>query len=321
MKTSEHMSAEERRDTWVNLFAVSDGSHTWDFAQWYAELLYNALEYVEGLVGAEHAAQPLLDLAAPVAESGGEGGADWREVLEDVMSAGMVWPMSERINHAGLYGLYGVTPEAVPQHERADWIADMVATVSAFAERSDVRALGDGNNAILRIANMASSRHALDTGTGEVDIRSMATLGGVSEGRVRNLLAGSEPTLERGPHGGVSAMSALAWLQKRQDFLASIWMEQEGSDIAETTRHIDPERMIFVPVARDGSTFHPGLRRGGSYQIGAKGEEQHFDGFDEALAALNAMPIPRWRRPNEHGNWGIVSGVAWQRVERSGAAQ
>lgn len=321
MKTSEHMTAEERRDAWVNLFAASDGAHTWDYAQWYAELLHNALEYVEGLVGAEHATKPLLDLVAPVAANGGDGGADWRSVMEDVLSAGMVWPMSERINHAGLYGLYGVTPEFVATTDRSTWIADLVAAVSTFAERADVQALGNGENAILRIANVSRSRLALDLGEGEVDVRSMSILGGVSEGRVRNLMAGGEPTLERGAHGGITAISALAWLQKRQDFLASIWMEDEESPVSEKATPVDPSRMIFVPVARDGSTFHPGLRRSGVYQIGAKGDERHFEGFEEALTALNAMPIPRWRRPNEHGNWGIVSGVAWQRVERSAGGQ
>lgn len=113
-------------------------------------------------------------------------------------------------------------------------------------------------------------------------------------------------------------MSALTWLQKRKGFLKSIWAEEEidVTEDSEPTEPIEMDRTIFVPVARDGSIFNPGLVRGGTYQIGAKGEEQSFSTFADALAALNAMPVPRWRRPNDKGNWGIVSGVVWQRIER-----
>lgn len=67
--------------------------------------------------------------------------------------------------------------------------------------------------------------------------------------------------------------------------------------------------MIFVPVARDGSIFNPDVARSGTYQIGAKGEEQNFKSFAEALTALNAMSVPPLRRRNDKGHWGIVSGV------------
>ncbi|NGQ92454.1 hypothetical protein G5V65_16280 [Rhodobacter sp. HX-7-19] len=75
--------------------------------------------------------------------------------------------------------------------------------------------------------------------------------------------------------------------------------------------------MVFVPVAADGSHFHPGLERGGKFMIGAKGEEVSYPSFNEALSALQKMATPRWRRPNEAGNWGIVSGRDWKRIERS----
>jgi hypothetical protein len=74
---------------------------------------------------------------------------------------------------------------------------------------------------------------------------------------------------------------------------------------------------VFVPVARDGSTFHPGLKRGGGYTIGEKGTETQVVDFDEALVELQRMPIPYWRRQNASGNWGIVSGVRWARLDAS----
>ena len=74
--------------------------------------------------------------------------------------------------------------------------------------------------------------------------------------------------------------------------------------------------VVFVPVAADGSSFHPGLARSGKFVIGAKGEEVPHATFEDALGALQRMATPRWRRPNDAGNWGIVSGRDWKRVER-----
>jgi hypothetical protein len=289
------------------------GRH-YDYAQWIATMMVQALEHIEGLVGEGAAAAPLRQLVRPV-DYNHPNAETWREVLEDGFSAGIGWPISKRLDDALLYGMFGVTPENILPADRANWIEALVAEVSAFASRSDVRATANQGNAIIRIANIAASRHALDTGHGEVDVLSLSIFGSISEGRVRNLL--SDGTLERGPEGGAVALSALTWLQKRSGFLNSIWAEDEPViDNSDTSAPIDPTKMIFVPVARDGSIFNPDVARSGTYQIGAKGEEQNFKSFAEALTALNAMPVPRWRRPNDKGHWGIVSGVTWQRIER-----
>lgn len=69
----------------------------------------------------------------------------------------------------------------------------------------------------------------------------------------------------------------------------------------------------LVPVARDGSWFSPDLRRPrGGYTIGAKGEEFVVATYAEALAKLRLMDVPRWRRPNANGNWGIVTAIEWK---------
>lgn len=134
---------------------------------------------------------------------------------------------------------------------------------------------------------------------------------------MRNLLSGSDNALERGPNGGVVAMSAAAWLQKKKRFLPSIWQQKEvANENDEKGPAIPSDRMIFVPVARDGSMFTPDLQRNGAYRIGAKGNEEDIPDFASALVRLNTMPVPRWRRPNEKGLWGIVSGVSWQRIEK-----
>ncbi|MGY3041383.1 hypothetical protein ACVWWQ_003015 [Rhodanobacter sp. TND4EL1] len=74
------------------------------------------------------------------------------------------------------------------------------------------------------------------------------------------------------------------------------------------------ERPSMVPVAKCGSWFGPHVGRAGGFTIGAKGEEFRCVDYGEALAALRAMTVPRWRRPNANGNWGIVSGIRWCRT-------
>lgn len=70
----------------------------------------------------------------------------------------------------------------------------------------------------------------------------------------------------------------------------------------------------MVPVASDGTCFHPDLARRGVFTIGAKGAEMRIASFEDALAELQRMEKPRWRRPNSAGNWGIVSGCGWKKM-------
>jgi hypothetical protein len=74
---------------------------------------------------------------------------------------------------------------------------------------------------------------------------------------------------------------------------------------------------LFVPEARDGSVFHPGLERRNGFTIGEKGREFQTPTFEDALSELQEMPVPAWRRPAPgRGGWGIVRGVSWARVSR-----
>ncbi|UWQ19976.1 hypothetical protein [Jannaschia sp. W003] len=307
------VTAEERRDEWYSGFAHGDDEHFWDYGPCIRELPSNTLEIIEGIVGVEDAADPLLALVEAAEGDGGVWAETWRETFEkNAESAGEVWPIARRIDAAGLYGVHGVTPATMPLNERAAWLEDLVNEVVAYADASGL-ALED--NAVARIVRIARSRRALDTGTGVVDVGSLAILGGVSEERVRNLMSSASPTLEGGFEGGATAASALAWLQKRPDFRNSIWNHREAAP--QESAPLDPEAIIFVPMARDGSIFHPHLWRHEWYWIGGKREERRFRRFDDALAALNAMPVPRWRRPNEQGDWETVAGVAWQRIDLS----
>lgn len=71
---------------------------------------------------------------------------------------------------------------------------------------------------------------------------------------------------------------------------------------------------VEVPVAKDGSWFGPHIKRTSGYTIGEKGDEVRVSDIDDAIRQLRRMSVPRWRRPNAEGIWGIVSGVRWARL-------
>ncbi len=69
--------------------------------------------------------------------------------------------------------------------------------------------------------------------------------------------------------------------------------------------------MINVPVAADNTFFEPHLCRAGFFTVGGKHDERKFADFRQALVYLRTQPAARWRRPNDKGNWGILTAVAW----------
>jgi hypothetical protein len=167
------------------------------------------------------------------------------------------------------------------------------------------------NNDLSRLVRLASNRWALDNGK-PVEPTALAEFGGVSEGRIRNMMSGAKRTFTS-EDGRIPAQEALTWLGQREEFWNSIWREQHVPQYG-VKRRAAVDQPVFVPVARDGSAFHPGLKRGAGYTIGEKGEEVQIASFDDALAGLQRMPVPYWRRPNSIGNWGIVAGVRWERL-------
>jgi len=84
---------------------------------------------------------------------------------------------------------------------------------------------------------------------------------------------------------------------------------------SESSQDDDPE--LMVPFAADGSCFHPGLAstRDGSFGVGDKSSQKRFDTFSEALEYLRSMETAKWRRPNDSGNWSIVTAVRWNKLK------
>ena len=161
---------------------------------------------------------------------------------------------------------------------------------------------------------MAEGRRDFDSRR-SIAPEALALLGVVKLSRNRNMISGNAPDLPRDEVGKVLHEPAAAWLAKREAFLPTVWRDlpQEGIEKVRPS-FVSP---VFVPVARDGSIFHPGQRRDGGYQIGPKDDPENIEDFNTALAALQHADVARWRRPNPKGNWGLVSAVEWRRMERA----
>lgn len=118
--------------------------------------------------------------------------------------------------------------------------------------------------------------------------------------------------------GGVPAAQALDWLKQRKQFRPSSWRDQNTfEDLASVDRDEPVEEMLFVPVAADGSTFHPGVAHEGVFTTGPTGREAAWPSFEEALVALQRSPEPVWRRPTPRGLRTQARGVRWDRTTRA----
>jgi transcriptional regulator with XRE-family HTH domain len=86
--------------------------------------------------------------------------------------------------------------------------------------------------------------------------------------------------------------------------------EKQLFEPATTTTKPPP---VLVPFAKDGSYFsrallYPGI---GKFVVGEKDHPRTFATFEAALKHLKSMKTAKWRRPNDKGNWGLVSAVRW----------
>jgi hypothetical protein len=185
---------------------------------------------------------------------------------------------------------------------------------------------------LLETRDTALARLKYDLGQ-PLKVSELAALSRVSLKRLQNAIyakAEDAPVVDK--QGMIHPAACSPWLDAR-DYFPSIWRQivalypldaDWGDEVVfeGSVEQSNDGEFIFVPYASDDTFFHPGLRRDGrsakevgGFTVGAKGAEQHFQTFEEALQALTKMETPRWRRPNtESGNWGIVSAQGWKRV-------
>lgn len=303
----EAVTVEDRHQSWINREMTGYGNVNWDYGKELLEILERHFRAIEKILGREAVAPHLFKmLPGPDIE-----GSTWEEAFEEYLPlTTQCWEADKLLDNAALYGFYGITDPEVPLAERDEWVASLATGIDDFCQLAQPNPQG----VIHLVSQLALSRYAIDRGEGDVDLPSLALFGGVTEGRIRNILSSNDSGLEKVGQR-VTAASAAAWLRGRKEFFASIW-QQPDEVVPEAASTDFADDVIFVPVAADGSLFNPGLARGGKFMIGAKGEEVSHPTFEEALGALQKMATPRWRRPNDAGNWGIVSGREWKRIER-----
>lgn len=285
-----------------------------------ADLVIAAGDYISRIVGPEETDEGMARIVDRVAKLSGKPVAtpsDWRAAVDasrhDCYSE---WLIGSRLHDLAAYAIYGIVLDATEDNtEVAQRIEGLLTEAQTFLDATPLAQWGlPANTDLSRLVRLASNRWALDNSQ-PVEPAALAEFGSVSEGRIRNMMSGTKRTFSP-EEGRIPAQEALAWLGGRDEFWNSIWREQRMPQYG-VKRRAPLDRAVFVPVARDDSTFHPGLQRGSGYTIGEKGEEMQIADFHHALSQLQRMPIPYWRRPNSSGNWGIVAGVRWERLDAS----
>lgn len=152
----------------------------------------------------------------------------------------------------------------------------------------------------------------------------IALVGRVDERSVLNAM--STGSLPRQEDGMCASSDVHRWLlaARPRKFRRSRWLDPNDDMLAwEAGDTPIDETTVYLPVDADGEPFKPeyGRRtRNGiiGWRIGEKGREVVKHDFFEALDALKEMHPPRWRRPNQAGNWGIVRGEPqWKAYPRA----
>jgi len=279
------------------------------------DLVREAGTFLESIIGTAAVEAGMKRIIGPLA---GGSETSWREDLEEGENGAFSeWPLGAMLHNLSAYAHYGVDL-SVREHEDEERVAgrlqEMVETADSFLCICPLEAwLGEKRSPQLETTILlARNRWALDHDR-PVEPEALAIFGGVKMSRMRNMLAGKDPELRR-ENGLVPAHEAHSWLAGRDSFYPSIWKTARPTYNGEisTSSYLAP---LFVPEARDGSIFHPGLERRNGFTIGEKGREFQVLTFEDALRELQEMPVPAWRRPAPgRGGWGIVRGVSWART-------
>lgn len=237
----------------------------------------------------------------------------WAEDFD--VSMPMNWPMGQVFMALNAYAHRGLAtgPTSTPE-EHEEFLRETLEAATGFVARAPLAAWGLTDTDLENTLLLAKARWALDHDE-PVEPIALAIFGGVSEGRLRNLMSGANRAMTP-VDGKVPAKEALEWLKGRESFHPSTWRTQ-GSywpHISKPVEEIVEDLVWFVPQAQDGTIFHPGLTRNGEFSVGAKAGEKRFSEYEAALDHLQKLAYPAWRRPNPRGNWGIVRAVSWLRM-------
>jgi hypothetical protein len=240
---------------------------------------------------------------------------DWASALEEhAFGNAYTWRIGARFHDLNAYAHYGITLSGGrTAEERESWLKKLIEETTAFIKKVPFDAWNLQAGDINHTHRLALGRWALDNDEA-IEPYALAEFGGVTERRIRNLMAGSERIFGSEDGGRVPARDALGWLRRRPSFRPSAWREQSTFEDLADTQPLALDSVHFVPVAKDGTIFHRGLARDGVYTVGEEGNELRTASFEEALATLQRLPFPTWRRPSPYGVWTMVRGIRWERL-------
>jgi hypothetical protein len=266
-------------------------------------------------------------------------GAEWREQWLDLSSSGdlTITPAMKQGADLHAFAYYGVlaswqqTDPLPPELEvsRTDvpsYIESTIALYKRFMGLFGEAAPSWGFDVIGRTILAAQARLKVDQEL-PMTVHELAALSRVASKRVQNAIyAGSDGAPVIDADGLITPSSARQWLDAR-DYLPSLWQSWSDQHAGEAGDRMasEPDEaaydFLFVPEAADGSLFAPSCGRGPvnerRYMIGEKGRERPVADYDQALTELARMVVPKWRRPNAAGNWGVVRAERWRRVRRA----
>lgn len=237
----------------------------------------------------------------------------WREHLGECF--GLIFSdtqLGQVLHDLTAYCDFGVvlTP-ASDEEKRRLVLAGQIRVVNQLREFLPVETWQLDGERLLHVINKSLARWKLDNGE-PLSAEELAVLSGRALQTIKNKLAGPHRELT-GSQMRIEADVSMDWLSRLKDYHPSIWKEQQGTPaFVETDSGLG--EVALVPVAKDGSIFHAGLRRDGKYLVDSDGTEREIESFDEALAALQRMHFPEWRRPTPEGRWTRVRCVDWRRV-------
>lgn len=265
---------------------------------------------------------------------------DWAEWWRDLDAFDHTsWsPLMENAHNLNAFAYFGILPTwALPDadrtlaqfHDVPAYVRGVVNQLNRFVQLLPKTLDLYGIEVIERTCLAVIGRLKIDASE-PLSVHELAALSQVTTKRLQNAIyAKSADAPIANKDGTIPAAATQRWLEAR-DYKPSIWREviackgweENGDAIIPTTAENEVGDFLFVPEARDGTVFSPiACKRGGKcgtphYTVGAKDSEVDYENYQEALAALSKMSTPRWRRPNENGNFGIVSAERWRRLTR-----
>lgn len=180
----------------------------------------------------------------------------------------------------------------------------VIETIQLAARARHELVIDDG----ISMAELFDLDDDFENTSGEIELRELAAIADMSVQSVRNDISKSAAPIKfrssEGKHY-TSVTEAKNWLKQRNSFKPTI-------NFDEVHEREQRDNTLYLPVAKDGTHFSHKCRMTRGYQIGEKGAEYYVESFKEARFSLMYMLQAKWRRPNDKGNFGIVTAVEWK---------